>query len=78
MYHLEEILIPFFKKYSLQGKKRRDFDCFCQGCEIFKKGQHKTIKGVKRLRIIQSRMNLRKKLKISSARVRENRAPGGE
>ena len=75
--HIEEILVPFFKRYNLQGKKKKDFDYFCQACEIFKRGQHKTIEGVKRLRIIQSKMNLRKKLKISSARVRENRAPGG-
>jgi len=76
--HIEEILIPFFKKYSLQGKKKKDFDFFCLACEVFKKGQHKTMTGVKKLRIIQSKMNLRQKLKISSARVRENRAPGGE
>ena len=76
--HIEEILIPFFKKYSLQGKKKKDFDYFCQAFEVFKKGRHKTIEGISRLRFIQSKMNLRKKPKISSARVRENRAPGGE
>ena len=76
--HIEEILIPFFKKYSLQGKKKRDFDYFCQACEVFKKTEHKTVKGVKKLRLIQSKMNLRKKFKISSARIRKNRASGGE
>lgn len=76
--HIEEVLIPFFKKHSLQGKKKKDFEYFCKGCEVFKKGEHKTIKGVEKLRLIQSKMNLRKKLKISSARVRENRVPSGE
>lgn len=71
-------IIPFFKKYPLQGKKQKDFELFCQAAEIFKRKEHLTKEGIEKLREIQSRMNLRKKLKWSSARVRENRAPGGE
>jgi len=78
---LEDIqrrIIPFFKKYQLRGKKKRDFDLFCQAAEIFKKREHLTRMGLSKLRRIQGRMNLRRKLKWSSAKVRENRAPGGE
>ena len=71
-------VIPFFKKYKLQGKKAKDFNFFCQGSEIFEKGEHLTLKGIEKLREIQSKMNLRRKLEQSSARVRENRAPGGD
>lgn len=71
-------IIPFFKKYKLIGKKRKDFELFCQASEIFEKKLHLTEVGIKDLRKIQSKMNLRRKLKQSSAKVRENRAPGGE
>lgn len=78
---LEDIqrrIIPFFQKYQLQGKKKRDFDLFCQAAKIFGSKGHLTKRGLSKLRQIQSKMNLRRKLKWSSAKVRENRAPGGE
>lgn len=75
---IQEKIIPFFKKFKLVGKKRKDFEFFCQACEIFKRRDHLKIEGINELRQIQSKMNLRRKLKQSSAKVRENRAPGGE
>jgi hypothetical protein len=74
---IQKLIIPFFKKYKLKGKKRKDFLLFCQAAKIFEKKGHLTEKGLSKLRIIQSKMNLRKKLKWPSARVRENRVPGG-
>lgn len=73
-----EKIIPFFKKHQLQGKKKKNFEFFCQASEIFRKKEHLTREGIERLKDIQSKMNLRRKLKQSSAKVRENRAPGGE
>lgn len=73
-----EKIIPFFKKYPLQGKKRKDFELFCKASKVFLSKKYLTKEGIDKLREIQSRMNLRKKLKWSSARVRENRAPGGD
>ena len=72
-------IIPFFMKYPLQGKKRKDFDYFCTASQLFADKAHLTLKGIRDLKKIQARMNLRKKLKLagSSAKVRENRAPGG-
>lgn len=73
-----EKIIPFFKKNSLIGKKKKDFEYFCRAAEMFKEKKHLTREGIKELRKIQSKMNLRRKLKRSSARVRKNRAPSGE
>lgn len=75
---IQGTIIPFFIKYPLKGKKARDFDYFCKASKIFKSKAHLTKEGLEELRVIQSQMNLRKKLKQSSAKVRENRAPGGE
>ena len=55
-------IIPFFKKYPLQGKKRKDFEYFCEAAEMFKKKEHLTEEGVTKLREIQSKMNIRRKL----------------
>ncbi len=71
-------IVPFFIKTPLQSKKRKDFEFFLQAVEIFKEKRHLTQKGINELREIQSKMNLRRKLKWSSARVRENRVPSGE
>lgn len=71
-------IIPFFKKYELQGKKKKDFEYFCKAAEIFSRKEHLTLEGIESLRRIQSKMNIRRKLKQSSARVRENREPSGE
>lgn len=75
---ISEKIIPFFKKHSLKSKKRKDFDYFCQAFEIIKSRNHLTREGLVSLRAIQSKMNLRRRLNWSSARVRENRAPGGD
>ncbi|HEX6977175.1 MAG TPA: LAGLIDADG family homing endonuclease [Patescibacteria group bacterium] len=75
---LVEKVIPFFKKYQLQSKKRKDFELFCEASEMFQNKEHLSLEGITKLREIQSRMNLRNKLKQSSARIRENRASGGE
>jgi len=74
---IQKRVIPFFLKYKLQGKKGKDFLLFCRAAKIFEKKGHLTFKGLNRLRQIQGKMNLRRKPKWSSARVRENRAPGG-
>jgi hypothetical protein len=54
---IKEKVIPFFKKYSLQGKKAKDFWYFCQAAKIFEKKEHLTLNGFNRLREIQSKMN---------------------
>lgn len=75
---IKDKIIPFFQRNTLKSKKKKDFDYFCKGFEIIKSKNHLTEKGIASLREIQSKMNLRSRLKWSSARVRENRAPGGD
>lgn len=75
---IQEKIIPFFRKHPLLGKKRKDFEYFCKANEVFLRREHLTREGIKKLRKIQSQMNIRQKLGQSSAKVRENRAPGGE
>lgn len=75
---IQRKIIPFFEQYPLQGKKRKDFKLFCQAAGVFEKKEHLTKKGLSKLRQIQQKMNLRRKLKWSSAKVRENRVPGGK
>ena len=75
---IKELIIPFFQRYQLIGKKKKDFEYFCQANEIFESGEHLTKDGIIKLRAIQNKMNIRRKEKRSSAKVRENRAPGGD
>lgn len=53
-------VIPFFKRFPLQGKKGKDFQLFCQAAEIFKKGEHLTNEGVDKLLKIREFMNERR------------------
>jgi hypothetical protein len=71
-------IIPFFQKYPLQGKKKKDFEFFCKAAFVFNNKRQRTEEGLLELRLIQSQMNLRNKFKQSSAKVRENRVPSGE
>lgn len=54
------ILIPFFKKYPLQAKKRKDFKDFCEAAEIFKQKRHLTEEGIAELEKIRKFMNKRR------------------
>ncbi len=56
-------VIPFFTKYPLVGKKRKDFKLFCEANELFNNKEHLTLKGIMKLRRIQGKMNQRKTLK---------------
>src|ERR1700730_7382096 len=54
--NFEEVLIPFFRQHPLQGKKRKDFDLFCQAFEVFKAKRHLTSGGVHELEAIRQLM----------------------
>jgi len=67
---ISQKLIPFFKKHPLQGKKRRDFEIFCEIVKIINKSEYLTEEGLERIRRLKSKMNIR------SRPVREIRSPG--
>lgn len=48
-------VIPFFKRYPLQAKKRFQFEKFCQVSEMIKLKQHLTPEGVEQIRTIKHR-----------------------
>jgi len=54
---IQNKLIPFFKTYSLKGKKRKSFELFCEAAELFYSKEHLTKKGIRKLRAIRRRMN---------------------
>ena len=55
-----KFIIPFFKKHPLQGKKRKDFENFCQAAELVKEKRHLTEEGIKEFEEIRKFMNERR------------------
>lgn len=53
-------VIPFFRQFPLIGKKGKDFKLFCQAAEIFKRREHLTEEGIKKLEKIREFMNERR------------------
>jgi hypothetical protein len=46
-------IIPFFKQYPPQAKKRLQFERFCQVAELIKTKDHLTIEGVERIKALK-------------------------
>lgn len=53
-------VIPFFRKFPLQGKKGKDFLLFCEAASVFRKKKHRTSEGVAQLEEIRKYMNERR------------------
>ncbi len=58
---IKSVIIPFFKKYPLKGRKKKSFEIFCQAVTLFEKKEHLTEKGIKKLRKLRISMNQKKK-----------------
>ena len=54
---IEKKIIPFFKKYSIQGEKSKDFQDFCKVADLIKTNDHLTLKGLNQIKKIKSGMN---------------------
>jgi len=50
---ITEKIIPFFKKYPLQAKKKYSFNLFCQVAELMLKKQHLTTEGIKQIKALK-------------------------
>jgi cytochrome c oxidase subunit 3 len=50
-------VIPFFRRYPLQGVKLLDFNDFCVIANLVKNKEHLTIEGVEKIKNIKSQMN---------------------
>ena len=51
------IIIPFFKKYPIQGVKSKDFADFCLVAEMMKDKKHLTKDGLEKIKKIKAGMN---------------------
>ena len=51
-------VIPFFKKYPLQAKKRLQFEQFCLVAELIKTKRHLTLEGVEKVRALRHKDSL--------------------
>ena len=56
-----EKIIPFFKKYPIQGVKSEDFQDFCKVAELMKSKKHLTTLGLEQIRKIKAGMNTGRK-----------------
>lgn len=71
-------LIPFFERYPLQAKQAKRFDYFRQIVKKKQRGEHLTRRGIEEIVKLQKKIRaLGKKHRLETARVRENRSPGG-
>jgi len=50
---ISQKVIPFFKRYPLQAKKRFEFEKFCYVAELIKKKQHLTPEGVELIQALK-------------------------
>ena len=50
---ISEKVIPFFKKYTLQAKKKKSFELFCKVCELMLKKHHLTDDGLEKIRLLR-------------------------
>lgn len=78
---ISRILIPFLEKYRLQAKKSESFEYFKKIVKLRMDGKHLTASGVKSILNLREKMRLlgkkHHKKWLETARVRENRSPGG-
>lgn len=42
-------IIPFFRKYPLQAKKKKQFEFFCKVAEMIERNEHKTLEGIQKI-----------------------------
>lgn len=75
---MEQYLFPFLDRYPLQAKKSIIYRFFKEIVLMIRKKQHLSNKGFNKILILRDKIRkLGKKYKVETARVRENRSPGG-
>jgi hypothetical protein len=53
--NIYEKIIPFFKKYALQAKKKNSFNLFCKVAELIKMKEHLTISGIEKIKLLKEK-----------------------
>ena len=54
---IQNVIIPFFKKYTIHGVKALDFADWCEVAEMMKQKKHLTPSGLDQIKKIKARMN---------------------
>lgn len=54
-------IIPFLKKYLIQGVKYKDFEYWCKITKMMEEGKHLTREGIEQIRKIKAGMNIGRK-----------------
>jgi hypothetical protein len=62
-------IIPFFRKYPLQAKKRKQFEMFCEVADMIKSKEHLTNEGVEKIRLMRESFYNRDSLDALDAHV---------
>jgi LAGLIDADG endonuclease len=55
--NIDNIIIPFFKLYQIQGVKQLDFEDFCKVATLMKNSNHLTATGIEEIKKIKTKMN---------------------
>jgi hypothetical protein len=53
-----EKIIPFFKKYPLQAKKKISFGIFCEVAEMIKSKKHLTAEGIEEIKFLKESLKI--------------------
>ena len=59
---ISEKIIPFFKKYPIQGEKSKDFQDWCKVANMIKEKYHLTKEGLEEIKKIKAGMNTGRKI----------------
>lgn len=59
---IEEKIIPFFKKYPIEGVKSKDFSDFCKVADLVKNKKHLTKEGLEHIHQIKKQMNKKRQV----------------
>lgn len=74
---LRETVVPFFQRYPLQAKKGQVFNAFAKIVTMVAEKEHLTYGGFQKILKLRYQMRVLGKKGLGTARVRENRSPGG-
>lgn len=74
---IAEYLIPFLDQTPLQAKKKKVYRIFREIVLMFRRKEHLTHKGFKKIMKLRNGYRKYGKKRLKTARVRENRSPGG-
>lgn len=55
---LRSVIIPFFWKYPLQSKKKRDFELLCRIVDMVTRKLHRTPHGLRLIKLLRAKMHL--------------------